>query len=165
MTATLKTSAMCAPVWDSKSGWACRSTFTISQAFVSVVWRFSCVDFSLGGCIFCKVLVLAVMYGTIFLQCLHIVAVLSVILSPFIISTEYPKCSHTSVWRGASSMLISSSTLDSIVLANALPLLCTDIARQLFTLTRNMVTFFITQYLCAQDLVAPLFVADPRSFQ
>lgn len=125
----------------------------------------SCVDFSRGGYIFCKVLVLAVMYGTIFLQCLHIVAVLSVILSPFIISTGYPKCSHTSEWRGASSMLISSSTLDSIVLANALPLLCTDIARQLFTLTRNMVTFFITRYLCAQDLVAPLFVADPRSFQ
>ncbi len=44
---------------------------------------------------FCIVLVLAAVYGIVFLQCLHIVFVLSVTLSPFLISTGKPKCCHT----------------------------------------------------------------------
>ncbi len=40
---------------------------------------------------FCIVLVLATVYGIVFLQCLHIVFVLSVTLSPFLISTGKTK--------------------------------------------------------------------------
>ncbi len=60
---------------------------------------------------FCIVLVLAAVYGIVFLQCLHIVFVLSVTLSPFLISTGKPKCCHTNYLNvaGGSSILISPS--------------------------------------------------------
>ncbi len=60
---------------------------------------------------FCIVLVLAAVYGIVFLQCLHIVFVLSVTLSPFLISTGKPKCCHTNDLNvaGGSSILISPS--------------------------------------------------------
>lgn len=58
----------------------------------------------------CIVLILAAVYGTIFLQCLHIVLVLSVNRLLFIFSTGYPKCCQTNKLKvaEASSMLIFS---------------------------------------------------------
>ncbi len=84
---------------------------------------------------FCIVLVLAAVYGIVFLQCLHIVFVLSVTLSPFLISTGKPKCCHTNDLNvaGGSSILISPSR--SIMLTSQLT------TRQLFTSTRNLVAF------------------------
>ncbi len=84
---------------------------------------------------FCIVLVLAAVYGIVFLQCLHIVFVSSVILSPFLISTGKPKCCHTNDLNvaGGSSILISPSR--SIMLTSQLT------TRQLFTSTRNLVAF------------------------
>ncbi len=69
---------------------------------------------------FCIVLVLAAVYGIVFLQCLHIVFVLSVTLSPFLISTGKPKCCHTHYLNvaGGSSILISPSR--SIMLTSEL---------------------------------------------
>ncbi len=63
---------------------------------------------------FCIVLVLAAVSGVVFLQCLHIVFVLSVTLSPFLISTGKPKCCHTNDLNvaGGSSILISPSRDD-----------------------------------------------------
>ncbi len=82
-----------------------------------------------------KALVLAAVYGIVFLQCLHIVFVLSVTLSPFLISTGKPKCCHTNDLNvaGGSSILISPSR--SIMLTSQLT------TRQLFTSTRNLVAF------------------------
>ncbi len=82
-----------------------------------------------------KALVLAAVYGIVFLQCLHIVFVLSVTLSPFLISTGKPKCFHTNHLNvaGGSSILISPSR--SIMLTSQLT------TRQLFTSTRNLVAF------------------------
>ncbi len=82
---------------------------------------------------FCIVLVLAAVSGIVFLQCLHIVFVLSVTLSPFLISTGKPKCCHTNDLNvaGGSSILISPSR--SIMLTSQLT------TRQLFTSTRNLV--------------------------
>ncbi len=84
---------------------------------------------------FCIVLVLAAVYGIVFLQCLHIVSVLSVTLLPFLISTGKPKCCHINDLNvaGGSSILISPSR--SIMLTSQLT------TRQLFTSTRNLVAF------------------------
>ncbi len=84
---------------------------------------------------FCIVLVLATVYSIVFLQCLHIVFVSSVTLSPFLISTGKPKCCHTNDLNvaGGSSILISPSR--SIMLTSQLT------TRQLFTSTRNLVAF------------------------
>lgn len=59
----------------------------------------------------CILLVLAVAYGFIFLQCLHIIRFLFVTLSPFIVSTGNPKYCHTNDLKlaGESFMLISTS--------------------------------------------------------
>ena len=56
----------------------------------------------------CIVLVFAAVYGIIFIQCLHIVRVLSVTLLPFIISAGYPKCCQTNdlKFAGASTTVI-----------------------------------------------------------
>ncbi len=69
---------------------------------------------------FCIVLVLAAVYGIVFLQCLHIVFVLSVTLSPFLISTGKPKCCTHNYLNvaGGSSILISPSR--SIMLTSQL---------------------------------------------
>lgn len=56
----------------------------------------------------CIVPVSAALYGTVFSECLHIVRGLSVTLSPFIVSTRYPKCSHINNLRVAGVYSISS---------------------------------------------------------
>lgn len=72
---------------------------------------------------------LAMAYGTIFLQCLHVFRELSVTLSPFIISTGY--LPHKLFKSGG-----------GIFYANIPLTLChADIVRQLFTSMRNIVTF------------------------
>ena len=88
------------------------------NAFVSVVWPvsvfFTGAEADLSTelwwcCIWLRiVLVLPAVYGIIFIQCLHIVCVLSVTLLPFIISAGYPKCCQTDDLKvaGASSMVI-----------------------------------------------------------
>ena len=82
---------------------------------------------------FCIVLVLAAVYGIFFLQCLHIVFVLSVTLSPFIISAGKPKCCHTNDLKVAGG--------SSIVISRSITLTSHRLTRQLFTSTRNLVTF------------------------
>ncbi len=66
---------------------------------------------------FCIVLVLAAVYGIVFLQCLHIVFVLSVTLSPFLISTGKPKCCHTNDLNvaGVSSILTHTPSIHACV--------------------------------------------------
>ncbi len=79
------------------------SVLLTGVAFSKELWLFS-------KCL-CIVLVLAEVYGISFLQCLHFVFVLSVIILPFLISTGKPKCCHTNDLNvaGASSIVTSPS--------------------------------------------------------
>ena len=68
----------------------------VSAVMPSSVFFTGAVDFSRELWWFChrhcRVLTLAVAYATILLQCLHTDCVLSVALSPFIVSSRYAKC-------------------------------------------------------------------------
>ncbi len=93
--------------WDL---WAVTMSPAVEKTFVTCAAGFSRELWWFCVC-FCIVLVLAAVYGIVFLQCLHIVFVLSVTLSPFLISTGKPKSCHTNYLNvaGGSSILISPS--------------------------------------------------------